>query len=123
MSVTDPSMGLTLPPLSEAASLRGHLRALAGMIKALARPLDLDELFRAAHTETARAVDAQTFVLALSHEATRPVGVVRQIDCGVELTGGIFPLGSGLTSQFIRTRQSQLVRRWSLEGPPVRVQY
>jgi len=63
MSVTDPSMGLTLPPLSEAAALRGHLRALAGMIKALARPLDLDELFRAAHTETARAVDAQTFVL------------------------------------------------------------
>jgi PAS domain S-box-containing protein len=123
MTVVDAPVELARPSLSEAASLRVHLRALTGMIKGLSRPLDLDQLFRAAQIETARAVEAQTFVLALYDEATRTVEVVRQVDCGVELAGGTFPIGTGLTSQVIRTHQPQLIRRWSVEGPPVQVQY
>jgi signal transduction histidine kinase len=108
---------------SEAASLRDHLRALHGLNLALARPLDLLELFRAAQRETARALDAQTFFLALYDEGSQTIEIVRQFDSGVELGGGIFPVGSGLTSQVIRTRTSRLIRRWSVEGPPVQVQY
>jgi signal transduction histidine kinase len=81
------------------------------------------ELFRVTQRETARALDAQTFFLGLYDEASKTIEVVRQFDSGVELAGGNFPLGTGLTSQVIRTRQSRLIRRWSLEGPPIQVQY
>ena len=103
--------------------MRGHLRALRGLSGALARASDVVELFRATQREIVRALGGETFFLALFDEASQMVEVVRQFDSGVELAGGIFPLGSGLTSQVIRTRQSQLIRRWSLEGPPVQVQY
>ena len=119
----DESNGGGRPAASEAASLREHMRNLRGLSDALARAIDLVELFRATQRETARALDAQTFFLGLYDEASQTVEVVRQFDSGVELAGGIFPLGSGLTSQVIRTRQSRLIRRWSLEGPPVQVQY
>src|SRR5690606_28143596 len=36
---------------------------------------------------------------------------------------GAFPLGSGFTSQVIRTRSPRLIRHWSAEGPPVQIQY
>jgi signal transduction histidine kinase len=113
------SGGVARPAGSEAASLR----ALQGLTAALARPLDLVELFRATQRETARALDADTFFLGVYDEASQTVEVVRQFDSGVELPGGIFPIGSGLTSQVIRARKSQLIRRWSIEGPPVQVQY
>jgi transcriptional regulator with GAF, ATPase, and Fis domain len=123
MTGTGESVSVARPATVEAESMRGHLRALRGLSDALARPLDLVELFRATHRETARAVDAQAFLLGLYDEANQTVEVVRQVDSGVELAGGVFPIGSGLTSQVIRTRQSQLIRHWSLEGPPVQVQY
>jgi PAS domain S-box-containing protein len=114
----------TRPSTVEAASLRRHLGALQSLSDALARPLDLLELFRTTQRETARAlVDAQTFYLGLYDEVSQTVEVVRQFDSGEELAGGIFPLGSGITSQVIRTRQSRLIRHWSREGPPVQVQY
>jgi signal transduction histidine kinase len=105
------------------ASLRGHLRALRGLSDALARPLDVVELFRAAQREIAHAVAAQAFLLGLYDEASQTIEVVRQFESGVELAGGTFPMGSGLTGRVIRTRQSQLIRHWSREGPPVQVQY
>jgi signal transduction histidine kinase len=117
------STGVARLATSEAAVLRGHLRALRDLSDALARPLDLLELFRAAQQETARALNCQTFFLGLYDEVNQTVEVVRQFDSGEELAGGTFPIGSGLTSQVIRTRQSQLIRRWSVEGPPVQVQY
>ena len=118
-------MTLTLarPASSEAASLREHLRALRGLGDALARPLDLLELFRVTQHETARALGAQIFFLGLYDDESQTVEIVRQFDSGVELAGGIFPLGSGVTSQVIRTRESRLIRHWSVEGPPVQVQY
>jgi signal transduction histidine kinase len=119
---TDESLGVARPAASETASLRA-LRALRALSGALARANDVVEVFRATQGETVRALDAQTFFLALYDEASQTVEVVRQFDSGVEFDGGIFPIGRGLTSQVILTRQSQLIRRWSLEGPPVQVQY
>jgi len=55
-------------------------------------------------------------------EAQR-VDVVWQLQDGVELQGGSFPLGSGLTSQVIRERQARLVTDWLHQGPHVQVQY
>src|SRR5260370_7277720 len=45
------------------------------------------------------------------------------MDRGVEYSGGRFPLGKGFTSEVIRTGAPRLVRRWSAEGPPVRLLY
>src|ERR1700726_2630333 len=113
---------LALPASSEATALREHLRALRGLSDALARPLDMVELFRATQREVARTLNAETFFLGLYDEVGQTVEIVRQFDSGEEFAGGIFPIGSGLTSQVILTRQSRLIRHWSLEGPRVQVQ-
>jgi two-component system phosphate regulon sensor histidine kinase PhoR len=39
------------------------------------------------------------------------------------LAGGAFPLGQGLTSQVIRSRQPVVIGRWSEAGLPVQLQY
>ncbi|MDQ6671757.1 MAG: ATP-binding protein [Chloroflexota bacterium] len=111
-------------PIAHASStLRAHLSALKAFSQALTRPLDREELFRAAQRETARALDAPTFLLGLYDEGSQTVEVVCQVERGVELAGGTFPVGSGLTSQVIGSRQSRLIRRWSHNGPPVQLQY
>ena len=84
---------------------------------------DLAELFRVLYDETARAMDATIFLFALYDEANATVQVVRQMDRGVEHSGGSFPLGKGFTSEVIRTGAPRLVRRWSADGPPVRLLY
>lgn len=84
---------------------------------------DLAELFRALYDETARVMDATVFLFALYDEASQTVQVVHQMDRGVEHPGGTFPLGKGFTSEVIRTGAPRLVRRWSAEGPPVRLLY
>jgi PAS domain S-box-containing protein len=68
-------------------------------------------------------MDATVFLFALYDEASATVQVVRQMDRGVEHSGGTFPLGKGFTSEVIRTGAPRLVRRWSAEGPPVRLLY
>src|SRR5260221_11305049 len=68
-------------------------------------------------------MDATVFLFALYDEASETVQVVRQMDHGVEHSGGSFPLGKGFTSEVIRTGAPRLVRRWSAEGPPVRLLY
>lgn len=123
LPLTDETRGFARPAISEVASLRGHLRALRGLSEALAQASDVVELFRVTQRESVRALGAQIFFLALYDEGSQTVEVVRQFDSGVELAGGTFPIGGGLTSQVIRSRQSQLIRHWSLEGPPVQVQY
>ncbi|HTF14777.1 MAG TPA: ATP-binding protein [Burkholderiales bacterium] len=97
---------------------------LASRLVALAAGArDLAELFRALYDETARVMDATVFLFALYDEASETVQVVRQMDRGVEHSGGSFPLGKGFTSEVIRTGAPRLVRRWSAEGPPVRLLY
>src|SRR5947209_17992307 len=103
--------------------LRARLE-LANRLGALAADgRDLPELFRALYDETARIMDATVFLFALYDEASETVQVVRQMDRGVEHSGGSFPLGKGFTSEVIRTGAPRLVRRWSAEGPPVRLLY
>jgi len=84
---------------------------------------NLTELFRTLYDETARAMDATVFLFALYDEASETVRVVRQMDRGIEHPGGSFPLGKGFTSEVIRTGTPKLIRRWSTEGPPVRLLY
>jgi PAS domain S-box-containing protein len=84
---------------------------------------DLAELFRALYEETARVVDATVFLFALYDEASETVEVVRQMDRGAEHDGGSFPLGKGFTSEVIRSGSPKVIRRWSTEGPSVRLLY
>src|SRR5213594_4981871 len=84
---------------------------------------NLAELFRALYDETARVLDATVFLFALYDEASETVEVVRQMDGGAEHEGGSFPLGKGFTSEVIRTGLPKLIRRWSTEGPSVRLLY
>jgi signal transduction histidine kinase len=84
---------------------------------------DFTELFRALYDETARAMDATVFLFAVYDEVSETVQVVRQMDRGVEHPGGSFPLGKGFTSEVIRSGKPRLIRRWSAEGPPVRLLY
>src|SRR5881397_3935071 len=101
--------------------VRLELASRLGALAAGAR--DLAELFRALYDETARVMDATVFLFALYDQASETVQVVRQMDRGVEHSGGTFPLGKGFTSEVIRTGAPRLVRRWSAEGPPVRLLY
>src|SRR3989475_3371611 len=100
---------------------RLELATRLGALAADAR--DLAELFRALYDETARIMDATVFLFALYDEASATVQVVRQMDRGVEHSGGTFPLGKGFTSEVIRTGAPMLVRRWSAEGPAVHLIY
>src|SRR5262245_18040982 len=100
-----------------------RLTALVRVGTALARPLDVDGLFRAVYRELSRVLDTSIFILGLHDEANHMVHVVRQVYAGTETAGVSFPLGGGFTSQAIRTRQPQLIRHWSAEGPAIRVRY
>jgi PAS domain S-box-containing protein len=100
-----------------------RLRERLTLVSRLAEARDFDELFRAFYDETARVMDATVFLFALYDEPSQTVQVVRQMDRGVEHPGGSFPLGKGFTSEVIRTAAPRLIRRWSTEGPPVRLLY
>jgi PAS domain S-box-containing protein len=105
------------------AELRARLEA-ANRLGALgAEARDLAELFRALYEEAGRVVDATVFLFALYDEASETVEVVRQMDRGAEHDGGSFPLGKGFTSEVIRTAAPKVIRRWSTEGPSVRLLY
>ena len=95
----------------------GRLEAFASQAR------DLAELFRALYYETARVMDATVFLFAVYDEAAKTVQVVRQMDRGVEHPGGSFPLGSGFTSEVIRSAAPRLIRHWATDGPPVRILY
>lgn len=106
-----------------AAGPPSRLAALAAASQAIAAPRDLVTLLGAIYRETARVVDPTIFVLGLYDQRSETVHVVKQVISGVERPGGSFPLGSGFTSEAIRTGQPRLIRRWSEDGPPVSVRY
>ncbi|HEV8536243.1 MAG TPA: ATP-binding protein [Candidatus Limnocylindria bacterium] len=103
--------------------LRARLEFASRLGALGAEARDLTELFRALNDEIARVMEATVFLFAVYDEASQTVEVIRQIDRGVEHEGGSFPLGKGFTSEVIRTAAPKLVRRWSTEGPPVRLLY
>src|SRR5437867_3939994 len=113
--------------LQSTTTKNDHLRTrleLASRLGALGSDArDLVELFRALYDETARVMDATVFLFAIYDPVSQTVQVVRQMDRGVEHEGGSFPLGKGFTSEVIRTGEPRLIRRWSAEGPPIRLLY
>lgn len=86
-------------------------------------PFTLVDALRTLHDELARVLDASMCFFGVYHAAEQTIDVIWQVHDGVELPGGAFPLGNGLTSQVIRQRQARLVQNWSRQGPRVKVQY
>ena len=116
-------MGSAAPSIGREEPSRAPFE-LAGRFEAFAAEArDLAELFRALYYETARVMDATVFLFAVYDEAAKTVQVVRQMDRGVEHPGGSFPLGSGFTSEVIRSGAPKLIRHWATDGPPVRILY
>src|SRR5258708_6941746 len=111
----------SLTTSEEKLRVRLELASRLGALAAGAR--DLAELFRALYDESARVMDATVFLFALYDEEKETVHVVRQMDRGVEHSGGTFPLGKGFTSEVIRTGAPRLARRWAPQGPPGRRPY
>ena len=114
-----------MPPVTSPVHRRqARLAVIRSVQQALAAPTDLDQVFRVLHRELGRVVDTTAFVVGLHDERSQMVEIVGQIDAGVELpAGGSFPLGSGLLSDAIRTRQPRHIRHWSVDGPRVQLQY
>lgn len=82
---------------------------------------DIVELCRQLHRIISGEMDATVFFLGLYDAASDTVEVVWQAENGTELAGGSFPLGTGLTSQVIRSGQSRLIGHWSDQSARVRI--
>src|SRR5437868_52246 len=106
---------------SDARSLR--LDCLRKISRRLLRPLDEIGVLRAMYAELDGALDMTMCFFGRFDVASQTVEVVWQVHQGSELPGGQFPLGSGPTSQAIRTCKPQLIRNWSTDGPSVQLQY
>jgi PAS domain-containing protein len=100
-----------------------QLATLRLVSRALARPLGVVDMLRSVYSEMACVLDVPIFFFGLYDAPGQSVEVIWQVHDGVELPGGHFPLGSGPTSQAISSRQPQLLRHWSTQGPRVQVQY
>src|SRR6266581_94996 len=100
-----------------------RLTVMRSVQNALAELSDVETLFATLHTELGRVMDTTGFILGLYEAGSSMVEIVGQMEAGVELPGGSFPLGQGFLSQVIRNRQSAHIRHWSVEGPRVQVQY
>ena len=116
-------MGPAAPSIGREEASRPPFDIPARLEAFASQARDLAELFRALYYETARVMDATVFLFAVYDEAAKTVQVVRQMDRGVEHPGGSFPLGSGFTSEVIRSAAPRLIRHWATDGPPVRILY
>jgi PAS domain S-box-containing protein len=117
------SVDRAIVALTQDEELRARLEAARRLGALGAEARDLAELFRALYEEASQVVDATVFLFAMYDEVSETVEVVRQMDRGEEHEGGSFPLGKGFTSEVIRSGRPKLIRRWSVEGPPVRLLY
>ena len=110
-------------PALEADRRQRRLNIMADVQAALVDITDVEHLFRILHTQLERVMDASGLILGLHDETSHMVDVVGQVEAGVFLPAGSFPLGDGFLSEVIRTRQPRHIRHWSAEGPRVQVQY
>jgi PAS domain S-box-containing protein len=117
------ALGQQAPADGQTERLRARIKMLGSLSWLLSRTVDLDELFRAVYAELSRVLEINAFVLSLYDEVSQTIEVVRQVHSGTELPGGSFPVGSGLTSEVIRSGQARLIRHWSLDGPRWHVGY
>jgi PAS domain S-box-containing protein len=85
--------------------------------------LDPVDLFRVLYRAASARLDTSGFYLGLYDVRSQMVEIVRQMESGRELAGGAFPLGQGVTSHVIRTREAFFTTRWSEQGYPVQLQY
>src|SRR5438094_4810518 len=102
---------------------QARLAVLQGVLQGLAKPTDVEDLFRTLQRELGRVLDTTGFLLGVFDEVSQMVEIVGQMEAGIALPGGSFPLGHGFLSDVIRTRQPRLIRHWSIDGPRVQVQY
>jgi class 3 adenylate cyclase/PAS domain-containing protein len=102
---------------------RTPMAALEAISRGIAIAPDLNQLCRLVQGELATVLESSAFYLGLYNAESESVEVVMQFEAGVELPGGVVPIGSGLMGQVIRKREPRLIRRWSVEGPRVQVQY
>src|ERR1700704_6487230 len=102
---------------------QARLAVMQGVLQASAKPSDVEDLFGTLHRELGRILDTTGFLLGLFDEVSQMVEIVGQIEAGVALPGGSFPLGRGFLSEVIRTGEPRLIRHWSIDGPRVQVQY
>ena len=100
-----------------------RLAIIADVQSALLAVTDVEQLFQMLYAQLDRVMDASGLILGLYDETSHMVDVVGQVEAGVFLPGGSFPLGNGFLSEVIRTRQPRHIRHWSAEGPRVQVQY
>lgn len=100
-----------------------RLKVFEAVQQLVASPVDINDLFRELYGLLVAVMDASGFLLGVYDEVSQTVEIVRQMDRGVELPGGSFPLGSGFLSEVIRTRRPHMVRDWTRGGPRVQVQY
>jgi GAF domain-containing protein len=100
-----------------------RLTTLRAVSRALARPLGVADVLRVVHRELGSLLDVPICFFGLYDAPGQTIEVIWQVHDGVELPGGSFPLGSGPTSEVVRTGNPRLIRQWSRELPPVQVQY
>jgi len=93
------------------------MAALRAISRGVALPDGLDELCRMIQRELDSVLQASVFFLGLYERASESIEVVMQFESGVELPGGVFPIGDGLIGQVVRQREPRLIRHWSVEGP------
>src|ERR1700716_2462804 len=101
MTDTNDPVSAHEPASTQAAPLHVRLLALKKVSHELAKPRDVQQLFRAVFRATARVLAVQAFTVGLFDEVSQTVEVIGQVESGVELPGGNFPLGDGVTSQVI----------------------
>jgi signal transduction histidine kinase len=112
-----------MPRAAESNRRQGRLAVMRGVQHGLSRATEVEQVFRVLHRELDRVLDTNSFLAGLYDDTSQMVEVVEQIEAGVELPGGSFPLGHGFLSEVIRTRQPRHIRHWSVDGPRVQVQY
>jgi GAF domain-containing protein len=87
------------------------LQALSAVSEAISVETDLNMLYRAIHHEVARLMEAVNFAIALYNPASQMIHIPYLHETGNDEVQIVdpFPLGQGLTSIIIRTRQPLMI--------------
>ncbi|HMA37511.1 MAG TPA: GAF domain-containing sensor histidine kinase, partial [Chloroflexia bacterium] len=94
---------------SEMEVRANRLASLAEIARRISAALDLDELFAICYEQVRRVMPADAFLVALYEESSAQICYELMVDSGQVYPKRAEPLGQGLTSYVIRTRESLLV--------------
>src|SRR5437588_11409556 len=98
----------SMPACVETTRRHARLAAMNAVQQAVANSPDIERLFHALHSALAEVLDTRGLILGLYDDVSRMVEIVRQMEAGVELPGGCFPLGGGFRSDVIHSRRPLL---------------